>query len=77
MGWKHIGKLHMGPPSTKECVGNVHNIESRIKANKIYMGEKKLYADIVIGVKKKRTIMSEMGRYYISTKVAVSRDHQY
>ena len=31
MGWKHIDTLHMGPSSTKECVGNVDKVKSRIK----------------------------------------------
>ena len=28
MGWKHADTLQMGPPSTKECVGNVVKVRS-------------------------------------------------
>ena len=28
MGWKHVDTLHMGPPSTKERVGNVVKVRS-------------------------------------------------
>ena len=38
------------------------------------MGEKRVYADIVIGDNTRGNIMLEMGRYDVSTKVAVNTD---
>ena len=29
MAWKHIDTLYIGPPSTKERVGNMYEVESR------------------------------------------------
>ena len=55
MVWKHVYTLHMGPPSTKECVIYTVEVES-IKGEVEYSAEtkeenterNKLYSDIVI-----------------------------
>ena len=42
MGWKHIDTLHMGPPSIKECVGNVVRVmlnQEEIESNMETGGE--------------------------------------
>ena len=41
------------------------------------MGNKKLYEYIVIGEKKRGKIAFEMGRYSISTKLAVTTDMEW
>lgn len=50
MGRKHMDTLQMGPPY-QECLRNMDEVESRIKAWEKNMGKKKLYADIVFGEK--------------------------
>ena len=54
MGWKHIDTLQMGPPSTKERVGNMDEAYPSLKAYPISKKEKERerrgmtsYADIV------------------------------
>ena len=37
MGWKHVDTLQMGPPSTKERVGNVVNVSSNQEENESKM----------------------------------------
>ena len=37
MGWKHVDILHMGPPSTKERVGNVVKVMSNQEEIKFNM----------------------------------------
>ena len=41
------------------------------------MGNKKLYADIVIGEKTRGTIIPDMGRYDVSTKVSIMNVMKY
>ena len=69
MWWKHMDKYHMGPSSTKELAGNVDEakfsikeVNYRIKEERKDMGEKKLYADIVICDKTQGLFMLEMRR---------------
>ena len=45
-------------PSTKECVGNVGEVEFSTNSKEKDMGKKNSYADIVIVEKKRGTIMS-------------------
>ena len=66
----------MGPPSTKERVGKLDEVESRIKAKNKDMVEKHLYLDIVIGEKTWGAIMSEMVIYSVSKKVSVTNDRK-
>ena len=77
MGWNHIETLQMGMPSNKERVGNVDEVDSSTKAKEKDMGKKKSDVDIVIDDKTRGTIMSEMGRYDVSTNVAVTTDTKY
>ena len=74
MGWKDMDTLHMGNPSTKEHVRNVDEVESIIKAKNKYMVKIKAYTDIVIVDKPQGTIVSEIGRYDVSTNFAVTND---
>ena len=74
MGWKHIDKLHMGLTPTNNFVGNVDEVESRKKENKKDMGKKKMSVDIVISDKAQVTIMLEIVRYDVSTKVYGTTD---
>ena len=61
MGLKHINNLQMGPPLTKECVGDTNKFESRKKVIQSNaetkdkkVGRDKSYTDIVIHRNKKR-----------------------
>ena len=54
----------------------IKELDSRTNAKKIYMGKRKSYADIVIVDKTRGAIMSKMGRYDVSVKVAVTTDRK-
>ena len=51
---------HMGPPSTKERVGNVDEVNPRKIQRKLNCGENS-HAYIFIGDKTRKAIMLEMG----------------
>ena len=57
-----------------KSVGNVDEVESMIKEKEKYTAKKKLYADIVIGERTQGTIMLEMRRCGVSTKLAITTD---
>ena len=49
MGWKHVDTLQMGPPSTKERVGNVVNVSSNQEENesKMETGGERIESSVV------------------------------